>query len=191
MARGPVDFSRRCPRCVFPREACICALARPIATRTRFLVLRHASELARPTNSARWAALALPNLTIRDYALLDAPLDVAALVEPGDAILFPSPHPPRLDPPPPRVVVLDGTWAQARRMIQRVPALQALPRIAVAAPSVRAADPMRRPTIRGGVSTMEAIAAALHLLGEPEAARALEALHAEALAAGWRLRRPG
>jgi tRNA-uridine aminocarboxypropyltransferase len=190
MARGPVDLSRRCARCIFPPEACICTVVPRLATRTRFLVLRHASELSRPTNSGRWAALALPDLRLVDYALPGEPLDVASLVEPGDAVLFPSPHPPRLDPPPARVLVLDGTWAQARRMIQRIPALQALPRIGVPAPAVRAADPFRRPTVRGGVSTLEAIAGALHLLGEPEAGRALDALNAEALARGWRLRRP-
>jgi DTW domain-containing protein YfiP len=190
MARGPVDLSRRCARCIFPPEACICPIIPRLATRTRFLVLRHASELSRPTNSGRWAALALANLRLVDYALPGELLDVASLVEPGDAVLFPSPHPPHLDPPPSRVLVLDGTWAQARRMIQRIPALQELPRISVPAPALRAAYPMRRPPVRGGVSTLEAIAGALHLLGEPDAARALEALHAEACARGWRLRRP-
>jgi DTW domain-containing protein YfiP len=198
MARGPVDLSRRCARCIFPKEACICAIVPRLATRTRFLVLRHASELSRPTNSGRWAALALANLRLVDYAVDREPLDVASLVEPGDAVLFPSPHPPRLDPPPSRVLVLDGTWAQARRMIQRIPALQELPRLSILAPAVRAADPAsaarppmrRRPTVRGGVSTLEAIAGALHLLGEPDAARALDALQAEALARAWRLRRP-
>jgi DTW domain-containing protein len=189
MARGPVDLSRRCPRCIFPRAECICPIVPRLETRTRFLLLRHASELKRPTNSGRWAALALSNLRLVDYAVLDEPIDVASLIEPGDAILFPSPHAPRLDPPPPRVVVLDATWSQARRMLQRIPALQALPRISVPALAKRAADPMRRTKVRGGVSTLEAMAAALDLLGEREAARALEAFQAEVLARGWSLRR--
>ncbi|HEX7489625.1 MAG TPA: tRNA-uridine aminocarboxypropyltransferase, partial [Anaeromyxobacteraceae bacterium] len=220
MARGPVDLSRRCARCLFPFEACLCPDVPRLETRTSFLLLRHASELNRPTNSGRWAALALTRARIVDYAVPamrrgtsdrppgggrvdrlrggedDArhhavPSDLSALSEPGTAVLFPSPHPLTLDAPPQQLVVLDATWAQARRMIQRLPELQRLPRLAL--PSRRppsAADPIRRPTVKGGVSTLEAIAGALHLLGEEEAARALDALHAAALERSWRLRRP-
>jgi DTW domain-containing protein YfiP len=92
LARGPVDFSRRCPRCAFPPEACICDAVPRLETRTRFLVLRHASELARPTNSARWAALAIPTLRIVDYALPGEPLDVAALVAAQEDALIADGH---------------------------------------------------------------------------------------------------
>ncbi|GEJ57036.1 tRNA-uridine aminocarboxypropyltransferase [Anaeromyxobacter diazotrophicus] len=191
MARGPVDLARRCARCLFPPEACLCPDVRPVATRTRFLVLRHASELNRPTNSGRWAALALPGLRLVDYALPGEEPDLSALAEPGTVVLFPSPHPAPLVPPPRQVVVLDATWAQARRMIQRVPALQTLPRLALPERAAAGgADPIRRPTVAGGRCTLEAMAGALHLLGEAEAARALDALHAAALERSWRLRRP-
>ncbi len=218
MARGPVDLSRRCARCLFPFEACLCPDVRRVETRTSFLLLRHASELTRPTNSGRWAALALSRARIVDYAVPvvrretsrrrtggervdrlredDAmhraiPLDLSALSEPGTAVLFPSPHPLTLDAPPRQLVVLDATWAQARRMIQRLPELQRLPRLALPPHrAASAANPIRRPTVKGGVSTLEAVAGALHLLGEEEAARALDALHAAALERSWRLRRP-
>jgi len=220
MARGPVDLSRRCARCLFPFEACLCPDVPRLETRTSFFLLRHASELNRPTNSGRWAALALTRARIVDYAVPavrrgkisrpvgagradrlrggeeDAshhavPPDLSALSEPGTAVLFPSPHPLSLDAPPRQLVVLDATWAQARRMIQRVPELQRLPRLAL--PPRRAegaAQPIRRPTVKGGMSTLEAVAGALHLVGEEEAARALDALHAAALERSWRLRRP-
>jgi len=190
MARGPVDLSRRCARCFFPPEACLCPDVRRVETRTRFLVLRHASELNRPTNSGRWAALALSGLRLVDYAVPGAEPDLAALGEPGTVVLFPSPHPAPLAPPPRQVVVLDATWTQARRMIQRVPALRTLPRLAVPEHLLaRRGDPIRRSRVAGGVCTLEAMAGALHLLGEGEAARALGALHAAALERSWRLRR--
>ncbi len=192
MSRGPIDLSRRCARCLFPPVACLCPAIPRLWTRTEFLLLRHASELTRPTNSGRWAALALERTRVLDYALPGRRLDLDALAAPGTAVLFPSPHPPPLDPAPHRVVVLDATWTQARRMLQRIPALRALPRIGLPAWPLRGALPMRRrPTVGGGVSTIEAMAGALDLLGEPEEARALHALHVEALERGWQLRAGG
>jgi DTW domain-containing protein YfiP len=194
MARGPVDLSLRCRRCLFLPEACLCGDVRPARTRTHLLAVRHASELLRPTNSVRWAALALPELTVVDYALPGGSPDVTPLVRPGAAVLFPSPHPAPLAAPPSQLVVVDGTWAQARRMVQRLPALRTLPRLSL--PPAAAAvpsrfGPMRRTRVAGHRSTLEALAAALHLLGEEDAARALEALYAVALERAWRLRRGG
>ncbi len=192
MSRGPADLARRCPRCLFPPAECLCGDIPRVATRTRFLLLRHASELSRPTNSGRWAALALASARVVDYALPGVEPELSALAEPGTVVLFPSPHPPVVSPVPRQVVVLDATWAQARRMIQRIPALRSLPRLSV--PTTRFApglEPMRRPTVRGGVSTLEAIAAALDLLGEREASRALARVHDAALTRGWRLRAGG
>src|SRR6266542_3015266 len=188
MPRGPIDLSRRCAGCLFPPAECLCPDIRRIPTRTRFLVLRHAGEVPRPTNSGRWAALALTRARLVDYAMPGPAPDLSALEEPGTAVLFPSPHAPRLVPPPRQVVVLDATWSQARRMIQRIPALQALPRISLPS-GTGVAEPMRRPTVAGGISTLEAMAAALVLLGEPEAGRALASVHGAALERFWRLRR--
>ena len=117
------------------------------------------------------------------------PPDLSALSEPDTAVLFPSPHPATLVPPPRQVVVLDATWAQARRIIQRIPALRTLPRLALPARALAVVDPIRQSTVAGGLCTLEAMAAALHLLGETEAGRALDVLHAAALDRCWRLRR--
>jgi DTW domain-containing protein YfiP len=81
-------------------------------------------------------------------------------------------------------------------MIQRIPALRTLPRLSLPArtcpglrPGLSLDEPLRKPTVAGGFSTIEAMAGALVILGEPEAARALDALHAAALERAWRLRR--
>jgi DTW domain-containing protein YfiP len=191
VSRGPVDLSRRCPRCLFPELECLCPDVPRVVTRTRILLLRHASEVSRPTNSGRWAALALDTARLLDYGLPGAGPDLSTLADPGTVVLFPSPHAPRLDPLPRQLVVLDGSWAQARRMIQRIPALRALPRLSLPTrgPPPRPGPlPMRRSTVSGGLSTLEALAEALDLVGEDEAARSLSTLHQAALARGWRLR---
>jgi DTW domain-containing protein YfiP len=181
------DLSKRCPRCLFLPELCLCAEIPRLEPRTRFLVLRHASERNRASNSARWAALAL-GCPVVDYGAPGEPLDEAPLREEGTWVLFPRAGPAPPGPAPRRVVVLDGSWSQARRMIQRVPALRALPRLSLDAGGAPALPRLRRPTVAGGLSTIEAIARALALLGEPDAAAALDRVHAAALARAWSLR---
>ena len=48
----------RCPRCAFPPEACLCPEIPRLQPPVPFLLLRHASEIPRMTNSGRWAAAA-------------------------------------------------------------------------------------------------------------------------------------
>jgi DTW domain-containing protein YfiP len=104
-------------------------------------------------------------------------------------VLFPGPAPGPAAPAPERIVVLDGSWSQARRMLQRIPALRALPRLALAPPAPAPGAPrLRRPTVDGGVSTIEAMALALARLGEPDAAAGLDRLYAAARQRVWRLR---
>jgi len=147
--------------------------------------LRHASERDRLSNTGHWASLALEGSAVLEHGLPGAPLDASELAVPGTWVLYPSPHPPPPGTPPPRrLVVPDGTWSQARRMMQRIPALRALPRLPLPAPvAVR----LRRP-VAGGMSTLEAVASALRALDEPAAAAALEQLLAEGVALATRLR---
>lgn len=157
-----------------------------VATRVEVIFLRHASERDRLSNTGHWATLALPGSTVLEQGAPGEPLDDAALAAPGTWVLFPSPHPPAPGTPPPRrLVVPDGTWPQARRMMHRVPALRALPRLPL--PPAAEAHRLRQP-VRGGMSTLEALAAALRTLGEPRAAEDLDALLAAGVALATRLR---
>jgi DTW domain-containing protein YfiP len=76
-------------------------------------------------------------------------------------------------------VVLDASWSQARRMVQRLPPLRALPRwsleVTDPAPSLRRAP-------RGGLSTLQAIAHAVERLEGEAAARPVHALHQDLVA---------
>lgn len=177
----------RCGRCAFPRDLCLCERIPRLEVPVQFVILRHASEIPRLTSTVRWAALALPGAQIVDYALPGAPLDEGALVTEGAWALFPSGEP---TPPgtahPRRIVVPDGTWQQARRMMHRVPALQRLPRLTL--PPAVAAPRMRRPPVAGGMSTLEAIAEALRHLGYVAEAERLLDLHSLAVDRVSRLR---
>jgi DTW domain-containing protein YfiP len=153
----------------------------------QFVILRHASEHRRLTNTARWAALALPSTEVIEYGLPSPPLDLESLRAPGTVVLFPSPHPGRsLTDPPRRIVVPDGSWSQARRMLQRLPVLQSLPRLTLPGPPPGLR--LRRPHRGDGMSTLEAVAGALLSQGCAAEAEALLALHALAVERVMRLK---
>jgi DTW domain-containing protein YfiP len=183
----------RCARCAFPLEGgCLCPGIPRLAVPYRFVILRHASEIPRMTNSGRWAAAALEGAVILDHALGDGVPDAGGALEEvlaggGAALLYPSPHPRPLLPPPRTIVVPDATWAQARRMVQRLAPLRSLPRLGLPPPAAALAR-LRISPVPGGMTTLEAIAAALRLLGEPAAAARLEALHEAALERTLRLK---
>ena len=80
--------------------------------------------------------------------------------------------------PPNRVVVIDATWQQARRLYSSMPLLQALPRLALPVP-IRDRDRLREQHRLDGMSTLEAVAAAVAILEGVEAAKPLEILYDE------------
>jgi DTW domain-containing protein YfiP len=186
------DLSRRCSRCLFRPEVCLCGAIPAIAPRTRFVIVRHAAERRRTTNSGRWAALAL-SCPVVDYGAPEERFDAEPLCGPGTALLFPdAPAGSTVSEIPPRVVVLDASWAQARRMTQRIETLRGLPRIALPAHGAERAGAalprLRRPPHADGMSTIEAMARVLDLAGEREAASALDQVYAEAQRRIWALR---
>lgn len=163
----------RCQRCGLAQPLCVCAAVRPQANRTEILIVRHAQERSKSSNTGRLAALALRRATLFDHGAPEAPLDADSLARPGTWLLFPE-GPPLAgppSPPPERLIVLDGTWHQARRMRQRITALRGLPVLNL--PPGVDRPRMRRAPRAGHMATIEAIAAALQLLDEPDAASAL------------------
>ena len=177
----PEDFAGRCRACFFRREVCLCDRVVRVRARTSVLILRHAKEAWKSTNTARLAALALEGAEIVAYGAPGRPLDGALLRGEGTWLLFPGMGrtPPPAGPPR-RLVVLDGSWGQARRMVQRVAALRALPRLSLP-PHRPDRARMRRPPSPEGLSTLEAIALALGRLEGEDVQRPLLDLYALAV----------
>lgn len=149
-------------------------------------MVRHAAERNKQTNSARWAALAL-GCSVIDYAATEAPFDEAVLPADGAWLLFPAAEPtPPPAAPPRRLIVVDGTWQQARRMVLRLPRLRALPRLCLPPPPP--GPRLRKPFDPQGMSTLEAIAGALELCGEPGPAAQLRGVHQAVLERAERTR---
>ena len=188
MSRFKTGVDRRCPVCRLAQHLCLCDQLFPLPTRVRVLMLRHYKEVHKGSNSARLVDLVLPNCTIRDYGARDSSLELEGLAGPGVALLFPSDGGKTL--PPAKVstlVVVDGTWSQARRMMNRIPGLVTLPRLDVA---MHATDRirMRRSPVPGRVSTAEAVAYALDLLEGPGTGDSLMALYETQVERVWQAR---
>ncbi|HEX3777552.1 MAG TPA: tRNA-uridine aminocarboxypropyltransferase [Polyangiaceae bacterium] len=173
----PKDLSGHCPRCVLKSEICVCADLPRVETRTEFVLVRHVTELLLTSNTGRFAALSLPNSRLLAYGG-GAEFDATEIAEPGSALLYCSGAPRQLGFVPKRLIVLDGSFRQARRMYKRVAALRDLPELTLPAPEI-APTRLRQPTHTGGMSTLEAIALALSALEGREVAAPLFLLQAE------------
>lgn len=184
----PRDLNGHCVRCLLQLEICVCGALPRVETRTEIVLIQHITEQFLTSNTGRFAALALPNSRIVAYGG-GASFDARPLCAPGSALLYSSgPAPARpLSLVPERLIVLDGSFRQARRMYKRVPELRALPEFSLPAPPITPTR-LRRPTQPEGMSTIEAIAAALSALEGAELAAPLWALHSELVARADRRR---
>jgi len=127
-----------------------------------------------PIGTARMTNLGLANSELHVAADLDRHPRVRALTdEPaGVALLFPGPgavEPWALpDGPPATLVVLDGTWNQARKMLARSERLQRLARVAFT-PTAPGAYRIRREPAAHCLATVEAVVQVLgRLEHDPE-----------------------
>jgi DTW domain-containing protein YfiP len=174
-----------CPRCALPLPACLCRWITPTHNRVELLVLQHPQEAQHAKGSMRLLQLSLANsrCVVGEHV---PPAVLAGLLQPAVAcgqapqlpvLLFPADdNTPATAPPcagPGSLLLLDGTWRQARRLLQANPLLQALPRWALPAPppSRYAIRRAHRPQQR---SSLEAACLALgQLEGRPAHYQAL------------------
>ena len=161
-----------CATCLRPVPVCICAHVRPFRTRTRVLILQHPRERHVPINTARLARLSLPEAVFRqgiDFAADPVVSDILAGRDGGPPpyLLFPGPKAVDLARERPSgpitLIVLDGTWWQARKLLRSNPALAALPQLRLA-PAAPSRYRIRREPHAHCVATIEAIALALRAL---------------------------
>lgn len=128
------EFRPLCRRCLRPESACWCRDLPGIETRTKVVFLQHPRERYVAIGTARMAHLALPSSQFFRGVSFDDDARVQALADdPGAAILFPSADAVDLrDPSQPRpstLVVVDGTWSQARKLVKTNAVLRRLPKV--------------------------------------------------------------
>lgn len=122
-----------CERCRRPVSACWCADLQPVDTAVRIVFLQHPREAKVAIGTARIAHLGLSRSELhRGIDFTQHPRVSDLVAQPGTALLFPGEGavaPDALLTPPETLLVIDGTWPQARQMMALNPALRTLPRI--------------------------------------------------------------
>ena len=163
----------QCPRCTRPAERCLCALIPCLASRTRVLILQHPSEVKHALNTARLAALGLSNaqLLVGEVfeslaALLQQPGYRACLLFPGEQAQALMQFAQQHSELPLLLVVPDGTWRKARKLLHCNPLLAALPRVSLE-PGLQSRYRLRKAPMPGALSTIEAVVGALDILEAP------------------------
>ncbi len=161
--RKKFDLDGRCERCLQQTAHCACLDIPCVQTSTRFLLIRHWKERRKPSNTGRLVDYALPNSTLIDYGAPGEQWNPDALSVPRPALLFPDPDAPVCSYTPSTVIVIDGSWPQARKLVNKLPGLKSMPRLAISPPAHQRTR-LRNPPIEGGMSTIEAVAAAIDAL---------------------------
>lgn len=167
-------FRDQCYRCFKPVSHCLCDRIRCVANRTRITIFQHPRERFHAIGTARIARLGLANARIevpppRLVPGVDHPFEVL----PRAGLLFPSDDALGLETlpagaAPDELIVLDGTWSQARALHRQNPWLDDLPHYRLE-PAKPTRYRIRRAPRAQFVSTLEAIVQALEVI-EPETA---------------------
>ncbi len=177
-----------CEHCQKPIELCVCSEIQPQDTHLHVLILQHPQEPDHEIGSARLAHLALPNSTLKiglSWRNLAAALGKKEVNPAHWAVLYlgsgvksetsrpqplqfvsqkgaPVAAPEELE----GIVILDGTWSQAKSLWWRNAWLLKLRRVIINPQRKSLYRELRKEPRGECLSTIESIAETLELLGE-------------------------
>lgn len=164
-----------CQRCRRPKSVCYCASVPSIETKTRVVIVQHPREREAAIGTGHMASLCLPNSELHvGYQFGSSQTVRETLSDPSRpaVVLYPGPDARDIvrDTPagPVTLVVVDGTWANASKLVRRDPLLKTLPRYAFK-PGAPSEYRIRREPRAHYVSTIESLVQVLGVLeGSPD-----------------------
>lgn len=173
-----------CAVCRLRASDCICERLPKVEVPARFTIVRHHYEKHRQSNTGALAHSVLPNSCLVGFGDPGVTVDAEALGgERRDVfVLCPIEGSSTLDtdtvsdPSETNLIVLDASWRQARRMSRRIEGLRALPFLRLP-PLEPSSWQLRRPSAPEMLTTIDAIAAAVEILGYADEAQQLRAAH--------------
>jgi DTW domain-containing protein YfiP len=133
MEVAAAEYREVCLRCRRPRSVCWCDAVTRVPSQTRVVFIQHPREAKVPISTCRMAHLSLPNSELHvGLSAVGNPALEALCAKPGVAVLFPSESATDVDvltTPPQTLVVVDGTWSNAKKVVEKCPLLSKLPRL--------------------------------------------------------------
>lgn len=158
----------RCAGCFLPTQLCVCAELRPLVVRTRLVLFIHHVERIRTTNTGRLLEKLIANTIVRVHGD-PSRAPHASIPEGQTLVLFPDDEARELSPtmaeqdPPPVLIIPDGSWQQAKRMVRRDPLAKRAELVRLPEGQTSRYGLRRAPRV-GTLSTLEAAACALGIL---------------------------
>ncbi|MDY0249185.1 MAG: DTW domain-containing protein [Pseudomonas sp.] len=163
---------QHCQDCTRPIAHCLCDLIPSLPSRTRVVLVQHPNEVKHALNTARLAALGLQNAQLIIAERVENLEQYVQLPGYRVCVLFPGEGAQVLsayqdDQLPLLLIVPDGTWRKARKILYCNPLLAALPRVTLPA-GLSSRYRLRKAPDEQALATVEAVAYALDIL-EPDA----------------------
>jgi DTW domain-containing protein len=167
MGEPNTAYRELCLECRRPKRVCWCDAVTKVQSTTHVVFIQHPREFRVPVSTCRMAHLSLPNSELHvALTATGTPALEDACRRPGTAVLFPTQDAVDADSievPPTTLVVIDGTWSNARKVVINCPLLSKLPRVAFR-PDAPSRYRIRAEPDDAFVSTIEATAIVLEKL---------------------------
>lgn len=162
-----------CRFCRLHLSLCVCGLRPHYDLPTKVTVIMHRREYFKKTNTGRFVPQIFSNSDLLWYGHENRrPFALEELLSAGheNILLFPEPQARELSPDfcqnfsrPLNLVVFDGSWRQATKMIRMIRQLKPIPVVTLPAGRVSAYR-LRATKTRGTVCTFEAVARAMGVM---------------------------
>jgi len=186
LARG--GRIERCTHCMLLPYLCICDLKKTVPTNSAFLLLMYDDEILKPSNTGRLIADLIPDTYAFIWSRTQADAQLLRLLKDPKwqpIVIFPDEYtrPERIlnnDCEPekakrPLFILLDGSWAQAKKMFRKSPYLDHFPVLSFSPESI-SRYLLRKAVKDNQLATAEVAGRALEFIGETENAAVMDLL---------------
>lgn len=175
LARG--GRIERCVNCMLLPYLCICPFKKTVQTNSAFLLLMYDDEILKPSNTGRLIADIIPETHGYIWSRTQPDPEMLALLQDPQwqpVVIFPAEYsePERVLPADknlsgkkPLFILLDGSWAQAKKMFRKSPYLDKLPVLSFSPENI-SRYLVRKAVKDNQLATAEVAALALEQIGE-------------------------
>lgn len=183
MSNQLIDQGEPCPGCQL-RFQCVCDRLTKFSADLHIALLMHPNETTRDTNTGQWLAQSLRSCSRHIWQRTQPCSELMQMIASGDYLpylLFPSQHSVEVrhayrqsvsQHKPLLLIILDGTWQEAGKMLRKSDWLRALPQIHIR-PNQQSRYRLRRNQQQGHLCTLEVGSEVLRELGYSDQAQQL------------------